>query len=192
LEPSDFCRHWIKSPKPNEWRYRQACIKLLAEATGLTENTVSNWGKDFQNRPSYILNILEKDHIIRLIQQKIPSMVSQTNDIKPTDIEPWDYCIYWIDTKSPDERGFRTECVRELEKATQGYCKRWTIEQKWGPKFEKCPKYARYIIKNYHYHKLVQQKLYTMTIPDNPNDRRIYEEVLIYINFLLEGLANLS
>lgn len=182
MEPSDFCRQWIKSPKPDQWGYRQACIKLLAEATGLTENTISNWGKDFQSRPSYILNILEKDHIIRLIQEKTPSVTEP-----PTDIGPWEYCVYWIEDKSPAEYGFRAECIRKLTKATLGYYKPMTIGQ-WGSKFEKCPKIALYLIKIHHYHKLLQHMLSTMTIPNNPKDREIYERMLSYINFLVKSL----
>jgi len=180
LEPSDFCRHWVKSPKYNEWGYRQACIKLLAEATGLAENTINTWGKDFQSRPSYILNILEKDHIIRLIQEKTPSITEPT-----TDIGPWEYCVYWINNKSPDEYGFRAECVRELTKATRGYYQKTTIHHKWGPKFEKCPKLALDLIKITHYLKLMQQMLYMMAIPEDSQDSELYEKMLNFVNMLV-------
>ncbi|MEB3828861.1 hypothetical protein [Phormidium sp. CCY1219] len=68
MEPSEFCQRWIVDPAPGEWGYRQACTKLLAEATGLSERSIENWGKDFSNRPDYILLILQKDNALREIQ----------------------------------------------------------------------------------------------------------------------------
>ncbi len=181
MEPRDFCRHWVKSPLPGNWGYQQACIKLLASTTGLVEGTINGWGRDFQDRPDYILNILEKDHILRSIQQK----TSSVSDPTLTDIGPWEYCVYWINNKSPDERGFRTECVKELIKATFGRYKYKTINEQWGSKFEKCPKTGLTLITFNHYLRLMQQKLYAMAIPYTEEDRILHEEILNYVNFLL-------
>lgn len=181
LEPHNFCRYWVKSPLPGNLGYRQACIKLLAEATGLVEGTINAWGRDFQDRPNYILNMLEKDHIFRSIQQKTSSVAALTL----TDIGPWEYCVYWINNKSPDEYGFRAECVRELTKATREYYKKTTIHHKWGPKFEKCPKLALDLIKITHYLKLMQQILYIMAIPEDSQDSELYETMLNIVNILV-------
>jgi hypothetical protein len=43
---------------PDDWGYRKACIASLAEATGLSERTIGNWGENFQRRPQYVLHIL--------------------------------------------------------------------------------------------------------------------------------------
>ena len=181
MEPSEFCRKWVTSLKPDNWGYRQACIQVLTEATGLSESTINSWGKNFERRPDHILHILDKDDFIRRFEKPVPKISDRTL----TDIGPWEYCVYWIDSKEPGQRGFRNECIRELEKATLGYYKSNTIK-KWGYKFERCPETALYLIKSYHYHKLMQQMLCTMTIPDNPYDRNIYEQILSYVNFLMK------
>ena len=106
-------------------------------------------------------------------------------DLTLTDIGPWEYCVYWIENKSPDERGFRTECVRELTKATFGRYGFKTINEKWGSKFEKCPESGHILIKTYHYLKLMQHKILKMTMPENPADLQNYEEILNLVNFLL-------
>jgi hypothetical protein len=54
-------------------------------------------------------------------------------------MEPWDYCQYWVKHIQPHQRGYRAECVRELEKSTFGQYKFKTINQRWGAKFEKRP-----------------------------------------------------
>ena len=69
LEPNEFCQKWLEHPKPGEWGYRKACVTLLAEATGLSERTIENWGKDFDRRPDYIITILNKDDALREIQK---------------------------------------------------------------------------------------------------------------------------
>ncbi len=43
---------------PDEWGYRKACIAALAEATGLSEKTIGNWGVRFDKRPNYVTHIL--------------------------------------------------------------------------------------------------------------------------------------
>jgi hypothetical protein len=70
LEPSEFCRRWVNMP-PDERGYYKACVKALAQATGLSARTVEGWGKDFAKRPDYVLNILRKEDIINQIRQLV-------------------------------------------------------------------------------------------------------------------------
>lgn len=185
MEPSEFCRKWVTSLKPDNWGYRQACIKVLTEATGLSESTINSWGKNFERRPDHILHILDKDDIIRRFEKPVPKI----SDCTLTDIEPWEYCVYWIDSKEPGQRGFRSECIRELTKATFGYYKFRTINN-WGTKFENCPEVARILIKVHHHLKLMQQMIYVLTIPSNQKDREVYEKLLNYVNFALSSRDN--
>ena len=69
MEPREFCQTWLETPNPGDWGYRRACVRLLAEATGLSERTIENWGKDFDRRPDYVLIILKKDNALREIQK---------------------------------------------------------------------------------------------------------------------------
>ena len=68
MEPLDYCRAWIKIP-PQQRGYRKACIELLAKATGLSETTIANWGKDFEKRPDYVTHsLLMADKLNRIRQ----------------------------------------------------------------------------------------------------------------------------
>ncbi|AFZ11507.1 hypothetical protein Cri9333_0557 [Crinalium epipsammum PCC 9333] len=68
LEPSDFCRKWIKSIAPDERGYYKACVKAIAEATGLSERTIEGWGPDFKGRPDSVLVTLSKEDTINQIR----------------------------------------------------------------------------------------------------------------------------
>jgi len=70
LEPSEFCKRWVDMPA-DERGYYKACVKALAQATGLSERTVQGWGKNFGNRPDYVLNILRKEDILNQIRKLV-------------------------------------------------------------------------------------------------------------------------
>lgn len=70
LEPIEFCQRWVDRPA-DERGYYTACVKALAQATGLSERTVQGWGKDFAKRPDYVLHILRKEDIINQIRKLV-------------------------------------------------------------------------------------------------------------------------
>ncbi|MBD1835380.1 hypothetical protein H6F61_22505 [Cyanobacteria bacterium FACHB-472] len=60
LEPMDYCRRWVKT-HPNKG-YRKSCINSLVKATGLSWQTIKNWGSNFARRPQnlpYLLRHLD-------------------------------------------------------------------------------------------------------------------------------------
>ena len=162
LEPSEFCDRWVRSARPGDRGYRAECIKLLAQATGLSERTIENWGKDFQDRPDYVLTTLRKDSALRAIQQALEieasNFLPEPSELEQL-IEPWDYCLCWLKHIHPDDYGFRAECVRELVRATFGLYKINTINKGWGAKFERRPEDALPLIKIAHAIRSIQQKL---------------------------------
>lgn len=44
LQPSQFCSKWVKRYSPAERGYRAECIRLICDATHLSEKTVNAWG----------------------------------------------------------------------------------------------------------------------------------------------------
>ncbi|WP_319422699.1 hypothetical protein [Pleurocapsa sp. FMAR1] len=56
---------------PEQRGYRKACIEQLAKATGLSETTIANWGKDFEKRPDYIVHTLSIANKLNRIRQII-------------------------------------------------------------------------------------------------------------------------
>lgn len=68
LEPLEYCRRWVKVP-PDEWGYRKACIAALAQATGLSERTINNWGASFEKRPKYVLHMLKMANKLNQVKQ---------------------------------------------------------------------------------------------------------------------------
>lgn len=68
LEPLEYCRAWVELA-PDQRGYRKACIELLAKATGLSENTIANWGKDFEKRPEHITHSLSMADRLKRIKQ---------------------------------------------------------------------------------------------------------------------------
>ncbi len=68
LEPLEYCRRWVKVP-PDEWGYRKACIAALAQATGLSERTINNWGASFEKRPKYVLHMLRMANKLNQVKQ---------------------------------------------------------------------------------------------------------------------------
>lgn len=68
LEPLDYCKRWVEM-SPDDRGYRKACIASLAEATGLSERTIGNWGENFQRRPQYVLHILRMADMLNQIRK---------------------------------------------------------------------------------------------------------------------------
>lgn len=71
LEPLEFCHKWLKAPARRERGYYKTCVKLLAQATGLSARTVEGWGPDFSNRPDYVLTTLKKEDTILQIRELV-------------------------------------------------------------------------------------------------------------------------
>jgi hypothetical protein len=57
LTPWEYCQKWVEI-SPDERGYRKACVKALAEATGLSPRTINNWGKKFEKYPAHIVRTL--------------------------------------------------------------------------------------------------------------------------------------
>jgi hypothetical protein len=68
LEPLKYCQRWVEMP-PDERGYRKACIAALAEATGLSERTIGNWGQNFERRPNYVVHILRMADMLNQIRK---------------------------------------------------------------------------------------------------------------------------
>jgi len=58
LEPMDYCRRWVKAD-PNKG-YRKSCINSLVKATGLSSQTIKNWGTNFTRRPQNLPHLLRQ------------------------------------------------------------------------------------------------------------------------------------
>ncbi|MEH2454409.1 hypothetical protein [Nostoc sp.] len=68
LEPLEYCKRWVDVP-PDERGYRKACLAALAEATGLSERTIGNWGQNFERRPNYVVHILRMADMLNQIRK---------------------------------------------------------------------------------------------------------------------------
>ncbi|BAT55386.1 unknown protein [Nostoc sp. NIES-3756] len=68
LEPLEYCQRWVEM-SPDERGYRKACIAALAEATGLSERTIGNWGQNFERRPNYVVHILRMADMLNQIRK---------------------------------------------------------------------------------------------------------------------------
>lgn len=160
MEPKEFCEKWVTHLKPGDWGYFKTCVEELAKVTSLSWRTVEKWGPDFRGRPETVLVTLDKEDKLREIQ-KVLQPTFET-EVSPEDadtkiIEPWDYCQCWLKLH-PDNYSYRTECVKELTKATFGQYLFDTINRNWGLKFEKRPEAALSLIRVSHQLKLLQQK----------------------------------
>jgi len=78
---------------------------------------------------------------------------------KRIQMEPWDYCSHWVRHISPDQRGYRVECIKEIERATLGQYKFDTINKKWGAKFENRPKIALKLLETNHLLRVAEAQL---------------------------------
>ena len=184
MEPKDFCEKWVAHLQPGDWGYFTACVEELAIATGLSPKTVAKWGTDFKQRPDSALIALRKEDTLREIQRLLQLNEAALRPQLPgaqiiTDsdleiIEPWDYCLHWIEWISPSKHGYRTECVRELVKATFNQYKFDTINRGWGPKFEKRPESALSLIRVSHQLRLIQQKV---SYPRSLEKQALFEQL---------------
>lgn len=68
LEPIEYCQKWVNLP-PEQRGYRKMCVTALAKATGLSETTIANWGKDFEKRPDYVVHSLKMADTLNQIRQ---------------------------------------------------------------------------------------------------------------------------
>lgn len=64
----EYCQKWVEM-SPDERGYRKACIAALAEATGLSERTIGNWGTNFDKRPNYVAHILRMADMLNQIKK---------------------------------------------------------------------------------------------------------------------------
>ena len=58
LETMDYCIRWVVV-NPNKG-YRKSCINSLVKATGLSSQTIKNWGTNFTRRPQNLPHLLRQ------------------------------------------------------------------------------------------------------------------------------------
>ncbi|MGB3205210.1 MAG: hypothetical protein WBB28_09495 [Crinalium sp.] len=68
LEPLEYCQKWVKTPH-RERGARKHYISALAKATGLSPETIKNWGANFEKRPDYVLHTLRQADVINQIRK---------------------------------------------------------------------------------------------------------------------------
>ncbi len=69
LEPMEYCRRWVEIDPSRG--YKKACINALAQATGLSPNTIKDWGSNFNRRPRYIPFVLRQADLINQFKQLV-------------------------------------------------------------------------------------------------------------------------
>jgi hypothetical protein len=69
LEPINYCRRWVKQNPAKG--YRKSCINALARATGLSPNTIKDWGKNYTKRPQYIPYLLRQVDLLNQFKQLV-------------------------------------------------------------------------------------------------------------------------
>ncbi|MEW6498571.1 MAG: hypothetical protein AB1589_39645 [Cyanobacteriota bacterium] len=69
LEPMDYCTRWV-AINPNKG-YRKSCINALAKATGLSPQTVKNWGTNFSRRPQHLPHLLRQLDLLNQFLQLV-------------------------------------------------------------------------------------------------------------------------
>jgi hypothetical protein len=69
LEPIEYCRRWVETDPSRG--YKKACINALAQATGLSPNTIKDWGTNFNRRPHYIPFVLRQADLINQFKQLV-------------------------------------------------------------------------------------------------------------------------
>lgn len=96
MEPLEYCRLYIRSVKPEEEGYRDACVEALVEATfGVySKQTISKkWGTQFEHRPAAALKIIEAAHTINsshmMLERICPSIadlltLTQASQVSPS------------------------------------------------------------------------------------------------------------
>lgn len=95
MEPLEYCRLYIRSVKPEDEGYRDACVEALVEATfGVySKRSISRWGTQFEHRPDAVLKIIEAAHTINslhmMLEQISPSItnllvLTQASQVAPS------------------------------------------------------------------------------------------------------------
>jgi hypothetical protein len=69
LEPIDYCHRWVEQNPVKG--YRKSCINALARATGLSPETIKDWGKNFTRRPQYIPYLLRQVDLLNQFKQLV-------------------------------------------------------------------------------------------------------------------------
>lgn len=69
LEPIDYCQRWVQQNPVKG--YRKSCINALARATGLSPQTIKDWGKNFTRRPQYIPYLLRQVDLLNQFKQLV-------------------------------------------------------------------------------------------------------------------------
>ncbi len=69
LEPSEYCRRWVQQDFSRG--YRKTCVNVLAAATGLSPNTIKDWGSDFSRRPQYVPLLLRRADLLNQFRQLV-------------------------------------------------------------------------------------------------------------------------
>lgn len=77
MEPSEYCRRWVKRIQPGERGYRAECIRALERATfGVYKfDTIDrNWGAEFERRPEAALELLRVANMLNEIDIGLDSL----------------------------------------------------------------------------------------------------------------------
>ncbi len=69
LEPVEYCHRWVEVDPARG--YKKVCINALSEATGLSPNTIKDWGTNFSRRPHYVPFVLRQADLINQFQQLV-------------------------------------------------------------------------------------------------------------------------
>ncbi len=69
LEPMDYCTRWVAA-HPNKG-YRKSCINSLSKVTGLSTQTVKNWGTNFTRRPQHLPHLLRQLDLLNQFLQLV-------------------------------------------------------------------------------------------------------------------------
>ncbi len=85
MTPSDYCSKWVPilyNLNPGDRGYRAACNREISKVTGVSSNTVSQWGKDLENYHPLIEIILAYRDKLNNIQMAIGILPDFTPDSK--------------------------------------------------------------------------------------------------------------
>lgn len=84
MEPTEYCRRWVKRLQPGERGYRAECIRALEKATfGVYkfETIDRNWGKDFERRPEAVIELLRVANMLNEIDIGLDALNTSIADI---------------------------------------------------------------------------------------------------------------
>jgi hypothetical protein len=84
MEPTEYCRRWVKKIQPGERGYRAECIRALEKATfGVYKfDTIDrNWGSDFERRPEAVLELLRVANMLNEIDIGLDALNTSIADI---------------------------------------------------------------------------------------------------------------